>query len=99
MFIDADQNYDAYMKSAISSNPTPKMLLWLHIAELINKGIITKFLDVHTINIWSLKPHGIGSISTGSHGIRLYFSLEKNVVSVSPPAFGEIIIEYEVCYM
>ena len=92
MFIDADQNYDAYMKSAISSNPTPKMLLWLHIAELINKGIITKFLDVHT-------THGIGSISTESHGIRLYFLWKKNVVFVSPPAFGEIINEYEVCYM
>ena len=65
-------------KSAIFNKPTPKMLLWLHLAELfIEKKIIIEFLEVHTINIWGPIPHGIVLISTGSHGIRPHFSPEK----------------------
>ena len=64
-------------KSAIFNNPTPKMLLWLHLAELIFEKIIIKSLEVHTINIWGPKPHGIVLISNGSQEIRQNFHPEK----------------------
>ena len=49
-------------KSAIFDKPTPKMLLWSYLTELINEKVIIKFLDVHTINIYG-KPHGIGILT------------------------------------
>ena len=68
-------------KSAMFDKPTTKMLVWLHLAELIIEKNIIKFLEVHSINIWGSKPHGIVLISGASHGIRFIF-LRENVVYV-----------------